>query len=149
MCPSCAAPLALAGAGAADEVVPIEGQVVGTAMILTGLTWAAYLTIKDAIGSTGGSTAGRRATPAERKASRDRNRARNNGELRCVHCGTELTEEPGHPNSAETDHLQPRNPRDGGPKGNNEPDNLDQSCRTCNREKSNKRPEDYQPRNNP
>lgn len=149
LCPQCAPALALAGAGAADEVVPIEGQIIGTGMILAGLSWAAYLTFKDVIGSTGGPTAGRRATLEERKASRDRNRARNNGELRCVHCGTELTEEPGHPNSAETDHLQPRSPRGGGPRGNNEPDNLDESCRTCNRQKSNKRPEDFRPRENP
>ena len=92
-------------------------------------------------GSTGGPTAGRRATKGDRQAARDRNRAANeDGELRCVHCGVETTEEPGKPNSSQIDHQQPRNPRDGGAQGNNDPTNLKNSCRTCNLDKSNKRP---------
>jgi RHS repeat-associated protein len=91
-------------------------------------------------GSTGGPSEGRRATKSERKAARARNRAANDGELRCVYCDQETPEEPGLPNSSQIDHVEPRNPSDGGPRGNNDPENLKNACATCNRAKSNKRP---------
>jgi uncharacterized protein RhaS with RHS repeats len=92
-------------------------------------------------GSTGGPTAGRPATKAEKKAARERNRKANaDGKLHCVYCGRETTETPGLPESSEIDHVEPRNPNDGGPQGNNEPENLKNACKQCNGQKSNKRP---------
>lgn len=91
-------------------------------------------------GSVGGPTAGRRATATERRDARARNREANDGDLKCVYCGVSTPEQAGQPTSSEIDHTQPRNPRDGGPKGNNSKENLENTCRTCNRNKSNKRP---------
>jgi RHS repeat-associated protein len=42
LCPYCAGPLALAGVGAAEEGVPLIGQIVGTATIAAAGIWLAY-----------------------------------------------------------------------------------------------------------
>ncbi len=145
LCPACAA-AALLEFGLGAQVVPGVGTVLGGIAIATSAAVSGYALYKlyneeAGEGSTGGPTAGKTATRGDRQAARDRNRAANaDGELRCVHCGVETTEEPGKPTSSQIDHVQPRNPRDGGPRGNNDPSNLKNSCRTCNLDKSNKRP---------
>jgi uncharacterized protein RhaS with RHS repeats len=144
LCLGCAA-VGLAEFGLEVQLVPVVGQIIGGIAFAGSAAVSGYALYKlynekAGEGSTGGESAGRRATKAERQAARARNRAENNGELRCVHCGRETTEEPGHPSSSEIDHVQPRNPRDGGPRGNNDPANLKNSCKTCNRGKSNNRP---------
>jgi RHS repeat-associated protein len=88
----------------------------------------------DATGRTrtpqsGGPGEGRRFSQSTRQTERE---ASGN---RCSWCGQSTTNERGHPNSAETDHMNPINPRDGGPRGNNNPGNAANSCFTCNRGK--------------
>jgi hypothetical protein len=58
----------------------------------------------------------------------------------CIYCGTETRPEAGHPNSHELDHNIPVSRG-----GTNDPDNLDPTCRTCNREKGSKTGEEYRP----
>jgi RHS repeat-associated protein len=60
------------------------------------------------------------------------------GTPRCQYCGTELNTKPGRPNSYEADHTQPYSR--GGP---STPENLTPSCRTCNRAKGAKTPEEW------
>jgi RHS repeat-associated protein len=145
LCPECAA-VGLAEFGLGAQVIPGVGQVVGgialvASAAITGYVLYKWYNEKAGEGSTGGESAGRRATKGERQAARERNKEANeDGELHCVHCGQGTTEEPGKPNSSHIDHVQPRNPGDGGPRGNNSPKNLKNSCATCNLDKSNQRP---------
>ena len=81
-------------------------------------------------GSSGGPTAGERFKPSQRAEDAGK---------QCSYCGQQTTEEPGKPNSRETDHADPRSRG-----GNTEPTNRNPSCRTCNREKGNKNVEKYQ-----
>lgn len=60
------------------------------------------------------------------------------GTPRCQYCGAELSTKPGRPNSYEADHAQPYSR--GGP---STPENLTPSCRTCNRSKGAKTPEEW------
>ncbi|HEV7595471.1 MAG TPA: RHS repeat-associated core domain-containing protein [Gemmatimonadaceae bacterium] len=140
LCPACAT-LVFGAELAAPEIGP--GTVVAVGLLATaGVVWVWHKVHNEEAGkgSVDGPTAGRAATKKEREAARARNREANEGELRCVHCGVETTEEPGHPTSSQIDHVQPRRPRDGGARGNNNPENLKNSCRTCNLKKSNQRP---------
>ena len=124
----------------------MAGQIIGAIAITASVAVSAYALYKwyneeAGEGSTGGESAGRPATKGERQAARDRNRAANeDGELHCVYCGQVTPETPGEPNSSQIDHVQPRNPRDGGARGNNTPENLKNSCAQCNGRKSNTRP---------
>jgi 5-methylcytosine-specific restriction endonuclease McrA len=81
-------------------------------------------------GSKGGRTAGKRFKPSDRKKDAGKD---------CIYCGQETTEEPGHPNSRETDHIYP------GSRGGNANDrNRAPACRTCNRSKSDRTPDEWQ-----
>ena len=62
---------------------------------------------------------------------------------RCIYCGRGTTNTPGRPNSSQGDHLAPRNPQGGGPRGNNSPENVGNACQTCNASKSNWNPIDW------
>jgi RHS repeat-associated protein len=79
--------------------------------------------------STGGDTAGKRFKPGDRAEDAGK---------QCVYCGRQTTEEPGKENSRETDHGQPKSED-----GNAEPENRNPSCRTCNRQKGTKTPEEF------
>ena len=79
--------------------------------------------------SSGGETAGEKFTPSDRAADAGRN---------CVYCGRPTTEQHGRSNSRETDHGHPRSRG-----GNREPKNRNPSCRTCNKQKGAKTPEEF------
>jgi 5-methylcytosine-specific restriction endonuclease McrA len=82
----------------------------------------------------------RRFPKAVRDEADAANKAQNDGELRCTHCGGELTEGAGKPNSREHDHRVPH--AQGGPSDGT---NVDETCRTCNRNKGNQTPEQWTP----
>ncbi len=83
-------------------------------------------------GSTGGPGAGKRIDPKTRESER---KASGN---KCIYCGRPTTNEPGKPNSSQGDHMQPKaGDRNGGPPGNNTPENTGNGCAQCNNEKSN------------
>jgi RHS repeat-associated protein len=84
---------------------------------------------RNGTGSSGGDTEGRRFTPDQRQQGK--------GEP-CAYCGQKTTEEPGHPNSRETDHVNPK-----AQGGNTTPENTADACRTCNRQKGNRTPEQW------
>ncbi|WP_234349362.1 RHS repeat-associated core domain-containing protein, partial [Xanthomonas citri] len=86
-------------------------------------------------GSTGGPGAGKRfpAESPEQKAAKEG--------VPCAYCGTPTTNTPGQPNSRERDHIDPKSRR-----GNNSPENERDSCRTCNREKSSRNPDEWESR---
>jgi RHS repeat-associated protein len=80
-------------------------------------------------GSRGGPGAGRPFPDRMRKERRDK-------EPPCTYCGTKTTKDKGQPNSYEGDHGVPKSKG-----GNDTPINLKDSCRTCNRTKSDKMPD--------
>ncbi|MFS8066931.1 MAG: HNH endonuclease [Byssovorax sp.] len=79
----------------------------------------------------------RRATSAQRERTFEKSKDVE-GRPRCEYCGREITKEPGRPNSYEADHQQPYSR--GGPTTD---ENLAPSCRTCNRAKGSKTPEEF------
>jgi 5-methylcytosine-specific restriction endonuclease McrA len=83
-------------------------------------------------GSTGGPGSGKRfpAEPPEVKAEKEG--------VPCVYCGTPTTNRSGQPNSRERDHIDPRSRG-----GNNSPENERDSCRSCNRRKGSKNPDEW------
>lgn len=83
-------------------------------------------------GSTGGPGAGKRF-PKESSE----NKASKKGVL-CEYCGVPTTNTQGQPNSRERDHIDPRSRG-----GNNTSENERDSCRTCNREKGAKNPDEW------
>jgi RHS repeat-associated protein len=85
-------------------------------------------------GSTGGPGAGKRFPPESPDA-----RAAKEG-VPCRYCDQPTTNKPGQPNSRERDHIDPRS-RD----GNNTKENEGDSCRTCNREKGPRNPDEWPP----
>jgi RHS repeat-associated protein len=85
-------------------------------------------------GSTGGPGAGRRFPNETPEARADAEGAP------CRYCGQETTNEPGNPNSRERDHIDPRSRG-----GNDSPENEGNSCRTCNRSKGAKNPDEWTP----
>lgn len=76
-------------------------------------------------GSSGGAGAGNRISPKNRLAEREEMGSA------CSYCGKQT------PNS-QGDHILPRNPADGSPRGNNSRENLANACPECNLDKSNK-----------
>ena len=85
-------------------------------------------------GSTGGPGAGKRfrpETPSEREDKEG---------VPCAYCGTETTNERGHPNSRERDHIDPKSRG-----GNNSSENERDACRTCNRSKGARNPDEWAP----
>ncbi len=84
-------------------------------------------------GSTGGPGSGRRfprETPEAREAREG---------TPCRYCDERTTNRPGRANSRERDHIDPRSWG-----GNNSPENEGDSCRTCNRSKGARTPEEWQ-----
>jgi hypothetical protein len=84
-------------------------------------------------GSAGGPNAGARFP----RSLNDQNRQQNPN---CYLCGRPTTREPG-PDQYNGDHIIPRTQG-----GNNDPDNLGTTCRTCNLQKGNNTPQQYVPR---
>ncbi|HEX8063005.1 MAG TPA: RHS repeat-associated core domain-containing protein [Allosphingosinicella sp.] len=84
-------------------------------------------------GATGGPGAGKRF-PAESPEVRE-----SKDGVPCVYCDEETTNEPGHPNSRERDHIDPRKRG-----GNDSEENERDSCRTCNRSKGSKSVEEWE-----
>jgi 5-methylcytosine-specific restriction endonuclease McrA len=86
-------------------------------------------------GSTGGPGAGKIFKPEtpEQKAEKEG--------AKCRYCGVETTNEAGHPNSRERDHIDPKSRG-----GNNSSENEGQSCRTCNRSKGARNPDEWEPK---
>jgi RHS repeat-associated protein len=84
-------------------------------------------------GSAGGPGAGKRfpAESPEVRGSKDG--------VPCTYCDEETTNEPGHPNSRERDHIDPRKRG-----GNDSEENERDSCRTCNRSKGSKSVEEWE-----
>jgi hypothetical protein len=80
-------------------------------------------------GSMGGPTAGKRFTDAERAEDAGQN---------CTYCGRETTEEPGHPNSRQTDHIYPKSRG-----GNTDPSNRAPACAECNQSKGARTPSEW------
>jgi len=87
------------------------------------------------VGSTGGPGAGKVFAPETPET-----RAAKEG-VPCVYCGQATTNEKGHPNSRERDHIDAK--KNG---GNNTPPNERDSCRTCNRSKGSKSIEEWKPK---
>jgi hypothetical protein len=85
-------------------------------------------------GSTGGPGAGKRfpAESPEKRAGKEG--------VPCRYCGKPTTNEPGKPNSRERDHLDPKSRG-----GNNSEENEGDSCRSCNRSKGKKNPDEWKP----
>jgi RHS repeat-associated protein len=79
-----------------------------------------------------GSRTPRIASPAQRARALERATG-SDGKARCVYCGTKLRDRPGRPNSAEIDHAKAYSRG-----GKTVDDNLNASCRRCNREKGKK-----------
>jgi len=82
-------------------------------------------------GSEGGPGAGKRFSQATKDAERERS-----GD-QCVLCGKSTTSEPG-PDRSEIDHAIPASRG-----GNNSPDNAQNTCRTCNRQKGTQTTEEF------
>jgi hypothetical protein len=85
-------------------------------------------------GSTGGPGAGKRF-PAESPGTKDAKEG-----VPCRYCGRETTNEPGKDNSRERDHIDPRSKG-----GHNSPENEGDSCRSCNRSKGGRSPDEWKP----
>jgi 5-methylcytosine-specific restriction endonuclease McrA len=60
------------------------------------------------------------------------------GKQRCAYCGKELTNETGKPNSKEYDHVKPYLQG-----GDSSSGNIKDACRTCNRQKGARTPEEW------
>jgi len=86
-------------------------------------------------GSTGGPGEGKRfpRESPETKAGKEG--------VSCRYCGKETTNKSGQPNSRERDHIDPKSRG-----GNNSSENEGDSCRTCNREKGARSPDEWKPK---
>jgi RHS repeat-associated protein len=83
-------------------------------------------------GSTGGPGEGKRFGQESPDTKADKEGAP------CRYCGQPTTNTPGQPNSRERDHIDPKSRG-----GNNSPENEGDSCRTCNREKGARNPDEW------
>jgi len=80
-------------------------------------------------GSSGGPNAGKRFSDADRREDAGKP---------CTYCKRETTEEPGHPNSRQTDHIYPRSRG-----GNDSPENRAPACAQCNQSKGARTPSEW------
>jgi len=137
---------ALAAGAAGGRIGTVVGGVVGTLFQPGGGT-AAGVVVGNRVGwalGAGVATAGaawlalRKFTQSDRDEADAENKRENGGQLTCVHCGQGLRTEPGHPDSREFDHRIPH--AQGGPSTK---ENIDVTCRTCNRNKGNRTPEQW------
>jgi RHS repeat-associated protein len=127
------------GVGAAVGVPVI---VVSTAVVVGSVgNMAAGIRGLMTTGSGSGSNAqgSRRPSPAQRERVFEKSKDPG-GTPRCEYCDREITKEPGKPESFEADHKKPWSR--GGPTTD---ENLTGACRTCNRSKGAKMPEEFQP----
>jgi 5-methylcytosine-specific restriction endonuclease McrA len=81
-------------------------------------------------GSAGGDNAGKRFSPAARRRYPEG--------TPCMYCGQRTTNQPGLPNSLEGEHVIPSSRG-----GNTDPENMGPACRTCNRQKGARTPEEW------
>ena len=81
---------------------------------------------------------GSRVPGAETRRKADSAATDDRGVLRCQYCGVELTDRPGSPNSREYDHITPWSRG-----GDSSAGNIADSCRTCNRQKGPRTPEEW------
>ncbi len=79
-----------------------------------------------------------RRPSADTKKKADEAATDENGDLRCQYCGDKLTDQPGSPKSREFDHVIPWSKG-----GDSSIDNIDDACRTCNRQKGARTPEEW------
>jgi hypothetical protein len=125
--------LALAGGGELAEEA-------GLCALIPGCGVVATLAVVAAVGVAAYQVYESRRFP---KGVKDETEARvreaNGGDERCSTCGIELTQEPGHANSREFDHLT--SVKNGGGNGS---DNCDEKCRTHNRKKGSLNEDEWQ-----
>jgi hypothetical protein len=118
--------------GAAAAGVKAVTVAVSTGITIGELGAAAV----DAVQSAG-AVGSRRPSVAQRERLFEKSKDAG-GTPRCVYCNKEITPSPGRPDSYEADHKQPFSR--GGPTTD---DNLAPACRTCNRSKGAKTPEEF------
>jgi 5-methylcytosine-specific restriction endonuclease McrA len=102
------------------------------------------------VGSSGGKGAGKNFTEKVKKETFEENKQSNGGDAKCKDCGQTIERlgqskkgETPPSNQAQGDHINPKNPSDGSPQGNNTSDNLQWLCQGCNGTKSNISPQQY------
>jgi HNH endonuclease len=123
------------GEGAA---APAGGKGAGTAAIGSAENAALKNAAKEGAAAEGSAALGpRRPTALQRDRVFEKSKD-SSGTPRCDYCGNELTRNYGKPNSYEADHRQPYSR--GGPTTE---ENLAPACRTCNRSKGAKTPEEF------
>jgi hypothetical protein len=118
--------------GAAEAGVKAITIGVATGVALGELGGAAAEAAKEVRGA-----GSRRPSQAQRERIFDKSRDAE-GVPRCAYCTKEITPGAGHPSSYEADHRQPFSR--GGPTTD---ENLAPACRTCNRSKGAKTPEEF------
>jgi RHS repeat-associated protein len=105
---------------------------------LTGPLGKAFTAAKN-FGKSAGKAAGRARRPnLNTRRQADEFATGADGRLRCQYCGNEVKEGVGSPQSKEYDHVLPYS-RGGG----SDLDNINVSCRSCNRSKGAKTPEEW------
>jgi RHS repeat-associated protein len=94
----------------------------------------------DPVGTSGGARAGRPFTPTGKRQVEADNTAPD-GSIPCAYCAQPTTSGQGSNTSREIDHVIPK-----AQQGNGDPSNGAPACRTCNRQKGNQTPRQWQDR---
>lgn len=130
-----------AGGGALDStgvgaIVGVPANVASAGLIVHGGTTAA-----EGAGNLGknlSSAMESRRPSSDVRAKADQKATGEDGKTRCSYCGKEVTNEPGHSNSKEYDHVDPWvKSHDSSKK------NIDVACRTRNRQKGPRTPDEW------
>jgi hypothetical protein len=124
--------------GAAAAGVKAIGVGVTTGIAIGEVGAAAVDALHPAPTSGTATTGGSRRFSADQRGKAFEKAKDANGLPRCEHCGEVITTAPGQPNSYEADHRVPHSR--GGPSTD---ENLAPSCRTCNRSKGARTPEEW------
>jgi len=105
----------------------------GATSIVAGLA-----TIADSLSMMSKGSGTSRRPSAEVRREADKQAIGPDGKQRCQHCGTEVTEKAGSQTSKEYDHRNPYSRSKDSSAGN-----IDVTCRTCNRQKGPRTPEEW------
>jgi hypothetical protein len=124
--------------GAAEAGVKAITIGVATGVALGELGGAAVDAAKSVRADDAAKPGGSRRFSAEKRSAGLEKARDANGIPRCEYCGTDLSAKPGKANSYEADHRVPRSR--GGPSNQ---ENLAPACRTCNRSKGARTPEEW------
>lgn len=142
---SSSGPTALAGLIAAPETggtsLLVTGGAAVEAVAGTGMQLGAAKNagaVISAMASKVGTGTSRRPS-ADVKKQADAAATGADGKQQCAYCQQELTNEPGKPNSKEYDHVDPWSRSKDSSSGN-----IKGACRTCNRQKGARTPEEWQ-----